>query len=400
MTSSSISRILFYAFIVVSGLAGFSSLFFSIYLYELSGSGELVGLFFSLSSAIRVIGVPFCSSLADLIGRRRVLIILSLVHGLAWMFIAIVSNIHIVMLLALVSSFFSTFEVMMGVAADIHQEERYVLGYSILNILNQVAGGLGSLLGGYWIGRLSYQAGFMISGILVILSTMPLMLMKYRGFAERKPQFFRGLLGNISSVFKTGKSLLIVIGLGNFAGMLTIPFTPIFLKDIIGLSEVELGFLFFVGTISTMVASLALACLSGRIDSKAEVRLLLALYFFGPSLTLSYAFIDSLGLATFIWIIGSLKDGLMFPLLMSFITRSFGRDAIATFFGVLSSLAELIEMPASYVGGYLYDKLVPRSIFYASSLISLATAASFVLLCTSVSKSKEVRDPSFCRLSS
>lgn len=79
MTSSSISGILFYAFIIVSGLAGFSSLFFSIYLYELGGSGELVGLFFSLSSAIRVVGVPFCSSLADLIGRRRVLIILLLV---------------------------------------------------------------------------------------------------------------------------------------------------------------------------------------------------------------------------------------------------------------------------------------------------------------------------------
>lgn len=310
------------------------------------------------------------------------------------MFMAIVSNTHIVMLLALVSSFFSTFEVMMGVAADIHQEERYVLGYSILNILDQVAGGLGSLLGGYWIGRLSYQAGFMISWIF-ILSTMPLMLMKYRGFAERKPQFFRGILGNISSVFKTGKSLLIVIGLGNFAGMLTIPFTPIFLKDIIGLSEMELGFILFVGTISTMVALLALACLSGRIDSE-EARLLLALYFFRPPLTLSYAFIDSLGLATFIWIIGSLKDGLMFPT-AHFITRSL-QGCHNNVLRRAELLTKLIEMPASYVSGYLYDKLIPRSIFYASSLISLATAAPFILLCTSVSKSKEVRDPSFCRL--
>ena len=48
--------------------------------------------------------------------------------------------------------------------------------------------------------------------------------------------------------------------------------------------------------------------------------------------------------------------------------------------GLMGTLVGLLSLPASWVGGYLYDNVSPQAPFYASFVLGVTATIIFILL--------------------
>lgn len=353
-----------------------------IYLTELGASVTQVGLVFTLSSVAILILQLFGGWVSDSIGRLRAIAIGSLggVVGYTamllapswqWMLAAIaISQVPY----ALVGPSFGAF-----IAENSTKENRGKV-YGMTDTIFQITGLIGPPLGGFLTFRFGFRAMLLVSAVLYAIAAglRIWMATTMTSPEEKKPEkltvsSFKHSLSSMWAMLIGGGVITWIFltdGVRDVAFRLSQDLQPLYLKQIGGISEIQIGFL---GSIFA-AAMMATPVLSGTISDKFGERVPISM---GFSLVFG-AFMIFLQVNAYIgfavaWAVFGIGVGLLSPAYQSLISKVVPQKLLGVFTGMFRSSLGLISLPAPWIGAQLWENFSPRLPFMITAGVALLT---------------------------
>ncbi len=354
-----------------------------LYLQSLGANIGQVGLFFTLGSiaplAFQIVG----GWLSDSLGRLRAIAIGSLA-GVAgyvvfllapswqWLLLASATG---AMARAFVAPSYQAF------IAEQSTEETRGQVYGLAEGLFMVVGVVGPPVGGYLSERISFKAMFAVAGVLYTTATI------FRLFMARnarrtdqdsadhpeKPSLAglrNSLLAMMGLITAGGIVTWIMIsdGVRDVSYRLAFELQPLYMQNIAGLSNIEIGWLVSISSIMTMLLMTPAGWLSDKKGERVGIVGGFLLIVFGMAV-----FINSRLFAGFAaaWVMFGIAEALISPAYSSLISKAVPEKLRGTAFGVFSTSLGLISLPAPYLGAVLWERFGPQVPFYVPIVATL-----------------------------
>ncbi len=354
-----------------------------LYLQELGAGVGQVGLFFTLGAiaplAFQILG----GWLSDSVGRLQAIAIGSLAGVLGyfvyifapsweWLLIATATN-------AMARSFVAPSY--MAFVAEESTEATRGRVYGLSQSLFMIVGIVGPPIGGYLSQYLGFRAMFTAAGALYATATVIRLLM------ARNAQQSEGAVGDLRptpSLASLRSSLVAMGGLVLAGGVVTWIFIsdgvrdvtfnmawqllPLYMQNLMGLSNVEIGWL---SSIHGLVTMLLLAPAGWLSDRKGE-RIGIATGFFLMAMAIA-VFLQSRVFAGFaaVWALFGIGEALISPAYNALISKVVPLHLRGTAFGLFTTSIGLISLPSPYIGAVLWERFAPQVPFYAPLVATL-----------------------------
>ncbi|NLX47417.1 MAG: MFS transporter [Euryarchaeota archaeon] len=244
---------LFYGRIISS--SGFSVVmpFLSIYLHnELGISMTVVGMVLLISAVVGALGQIVGGELADIIGRRKIMIIAMAARCMMFLGLAYVisggADIFVITIMISMSSLAGSFfePATNALIADVVEPKKRLEAYGLLRIGGNVGWTLGPLLGGL-LSMISYPFLFIISAAATGTVSLIVYLFVAESIASgaRRHKLSLRDLGRLRNDHRFLAFCMISIPLFMLFGQMASSYA-VFSTDIIGISNAELGYLYAV----------------------------------------------------------------------------------------------------------------------------------------------------------
>ncbi len=374
---------LFAVRMIVSLGFGAAMPFVSLYMYrELGLSMKLVGtiMLFSalISSAGRIIG----GELADRIGRKPLIAVTMGVRTAFFLLMSCVIYIrasYVAVALVFLAIRFLGALMQPGISAmvaDIVPQERRVEAFGILRIGGNAGWAAGPAIGGFLI-TISYWSLFLVTAAASLIG-MALVLL----FIEEPRHRLAAERFELSKVLDVGRdrkflifcgfSFLLFLVMGQFASTLSV-----FSTEFVGISDVQLGFLYTLNGIIIVLFQWPAALLGGRIGTRRALTLGAILFgagYFTVGLAPSFYFL--LGSMVLI----TLGEATFSPSATTAVANSATEGKMGRYMGFFG-LAEALGWSAGpFVGGWLLDYLgkEPLALWGAIAAIAAVAAIGFM----------------------
>ncbi len=347
--------------------------FVPLYLQELGANVGQVGLFFTLGAVAPLLFQIFGGWLSDSLGRLQAIAIGSLGGVVAYIVYLVapswewllISTMGFSMARAFVGPSFQAF------IAEQSTEETRGRVYGLTETMFRVVGVIGPLLGGYLAQGLSFRAMFLVAGILYTTAAVIRILMARSAARQQTMPRERPSWSGLKS------SLTAMVGLVAAGGVITWIFIsdgvrdvgfslvgqlfPIYMKDIRGLTLVQIGGLNSIASVATM----ALMPLSGWLSDKKGERVGIVSGF--AVLALGWiGFMTARSLLAFViaWVVFGIGEALIVPSYSALISKAVPENLRGTAFGLLSTSLGVISLPAPWIGAKLWETFSPLTPFY------------------------------------
>lgn len=353
--------------------------FVSLYLYrELGLSMKVVGtiMLFSaiISSAGRIIG----GEIADRIGRKP---LISVTLGVRTFFFLLMSYViyirasYILVAVAFLAIRFLGAVMQPGISAmvaDIVPQERRVEAFGILRIGGNAGWALGPAIGGFLI-VISYWSLFLVTAAASLIGLFLVM-----AFISESPHTRANERFELSKVLDVGRdrrflvfcgfSFLLFIVMGQFASTLSV-----FSTEFVGISDVQLGFLYTLNGIIVVLFQWPGAILGGKIGTRHALTLGAILFgagYFTVGLAPSFYFL----LGTMIVI--TLGEVVFSPSATTAVANSATDGKMGRYMGFFG-LAEASGWSAGpFIGGWLLDYLGKEPLVLWGAIAAIAAIAA------------------------
>jgi MFS family permease len=352
-----------------------------LYLQSLGASIQNVGLFFTLSAlaplAFQILG----GWLSDSLGRMQAVAIGSLAGMVSYVVLLVAPTWHWLLLatafMAMASSFVApSFQ---AFVAEQSTEENRGRVYGLTEGLFVVVGVIGPPLGGLISDYFDFRAMFLTAGALYATATVIRLLMARRANRARPAgSTTRPSLGNLKSSLMAMGGLLVGGGvvtwifisdsLRDISYSLSYQLEPLYLQNLIGLSNSQIGLLASIASITTMIFMAGAGWLSDKKGERVCIAGGLALGAVGTVIFLySQTF---LGVAV-AWMVYGLSHALAGPAYSSLISKAVPAKLRGTAFGLFSTSIGLLSLPAPLVGALLWERFTPRTPFFVPVVVTL-----------------------------
>ncbi len=355
-----------------------------LYLQELGAGVGQVGLFFTLGSiaplAFQILG----GWLSDSIGRLQAIAIGS-TAGVLGYFVYILAPSWEWLLLATVTGAMARSFVAPSYMAFIAEESAEAARgrvYGLSQSLFMIVAIVGPPIGGYLSQYLGFRAMFIAAGALYAAATFIRLLMarsaqraESEGSVETVEEGFPSPTPTLASL---RASLAAMGGLVLAGGVVTWIFIsdgvrdmtfsmawqllPLYMQNLMGLSNVEIGWL---SSTHGLVTMLLLAPAGWLSDKKGErVGIVAGFSFMAAAIAV---FLQSRVFAGFaaVWALFGVGEALIGPAYNALISKVVPMHLRGTAFGLFSTSIGLISLPAPYIGATLWERFSPQIPFYA-----------------------------------
>jgi MFS family permease len=372
---------LFMATMVLANIAGHMYRpLLPLYLQELGADVGQVGLFFTLGAVAPLLFQIFGGWLSDSIGRLQAIAIGSLagvagygVYILApswgWLLIATATG-------AMATSFVAPSY--MAFIAEESSEETRGRVYGLSSSLFQIVGIVGPPIGGYVSQYLSFRTMFLVAGALYTAATAIRLLMardaqRGESGSREKPslQHLKTSLVAMGGLVLAGGVVTWIFlsdGVRDVTFGLAFQLLPLYMQNLMGLSNVEISWL---SSLSSLVTMLFLTPAGWLADKKGErVGIVGGFALIAVALAL---FLNSRVFAGFavVWALFGAGSAFIDPAYNSLISKAVPLRLRGTAFGLFSTSIGLISLPAPYIGAMLWERFAPQVPFYVPLVATL-----------------------------
>lgn len=351
---------------------------------ELGASISQVGLVFTLSNILPLILQVFGGWLSDSIGRLRTIAIGAVVATFGYLGFAIAPgwewNIAALVLVnisvSIVGPSFGAF------IADQSTEDNRAKLFGVINSIFQVVGIIGPLLGGFIVYNYSYKlmlylalGGYALAAVLRVWMAVTPRFKDDKQAEVTKERF------NFPDFKKSMKTMLLMI-LGG--GILTWIFItdsvrdisfdmvnqlePIFLLEIGGLNEQQIGALSSVFNVAMVLLLAPAGWLAAKISERKTIIAGFLVQFFGFVIFMLADRFLSFAAA---WFTFGMGFALVRPSYDSLISKAVPEENRGLAYGLFWTSISLLALPAPYMGGVLWDYFTPRTPFIITAVIVL-----------------------------
>jgi MFS family permease len=351
-----------------------------LYLQELGADIGQIGLFFTLGAVAPLLFQIFGGWLSDSIGRLQAIAIGSLagvasyaVYVLApswtWLLIATAAG---AMATSFVAPSYQAF------VAEESTEETRGRVYGLSSSLFQIVGIVGPPIGGYLSQYLSFKAMFAVAGALYTTATVIRLLMarsarRTETLVREKPSLssLKASLGAMAALVLGGGVVTWIFlsdGVRDVTFGMAFQLLPVYMQNLMGLSNVQIGWLLSINSLATMLLLTPAGWLS---DKKGErVGIVAGFLFIAVAMAV---FLNShvfLGFAA-VWALFGVGGALVDPAYSSLISKAVPLRLRGTAFGLFSTSIGLISLPAPYLGAMLWQRFAPQVPFYIPLVATL-----------------------------
>lgn len=341
--------------------------FVPIYLQDLGANPLMIGSIFSAFGVMMLMAHIPSGYLSDRLGRRPLLLANWIVGLIATVLMALAPSLWIFvagyLMYGLTASvtppLFSYVTAARGEMTAGRAMTLVSASYSLGMIFGPLSGG--------WVGETySLQSIFIVASFIFAISTFFMLFLRPQPrdeFSEDEER--EGLLNNVRFMMFVG-----VIFVATFAMFLPQPLTPNFLKDVRGLSIIQMGWVGTVGSIGNFSLNILLGGLNARLG-----------YLIGQALVGTFSYLIWRGTGMPIYMLGYfLLGGYRAARMLAFAQV---RDLIhpaqmGLAYGIAETLGALASILAPLLAGFLYER-DPASV-YTWSLLLVPVAMIFTLI--------------------
>ncbi len=373
--------LVFMSTMILANIAGhMHMMLMPLYVQELGATVEQIGLFFTLGAVAPLAFQIFGGWLSDVIGRLQAIAIGSLAGVLGyvvyifapsweWLLIATATG-------AMATSFVAP-SYMAFIAEESTEESRGRV-YGISQAMFMIVGVVGPPIGGYMSQYLGFKTMFIVAGALYGTATIIRLLMARKAAGEKEESSEKLSLGQLKTSLTAMGGLVLAGGVVTWIfisdGVRDVSFSmvwqllPLYMQNLIGLSNSEIGWLFSLSSLATMLLLMPAGWLS---DKKGErVGIVVGFAFIAVAMAV---FVNSRVFAGFaaVWALFGIGSALIDPAYSSLISKVVPKKLRGTAFGLFTTSIGLISLPAPFIGAMLWERFSPQVPFYVPVVTTL-----------------------------
>jgi len=379
--------------------AGITNTYFSLYVFELGGTETIIGLILALGSASYVIFAIIGGHIADMYGRKKLLGLMTLAAGLSKLLVAVAPNWQFLAFAVIIVNICWIMEpAFWAMLADSINENKRGVAYSIFSCINFLPWAIMPLFGGYLID---------IHGVLATMQTTYIVLAVFGVFSgivrlsllketiaspnkENRRISFKNMTKFARESFKehfktwismphTVLALAISYIIWSFEYGLAEPYWIVYAEGAIGLSSTEWGAVIVVGSIISIALKIFIV---GKILDRYGRRKVLLIIIASDTLTYLLFincknFIQVLSL----WIPASVIWAFYEATYSSLEADLVPKERRGRVFAAFSVAWSAFSIPASLVGGVIYEQVDPQLSFILAAVVVIlcfVTTAKFI----------------------
>jgi MFS family permease len=264
-----------------------------------------------------------------------------------------------------------------GLVSDLGSEETRGYRFALQAVAGGICGAIGPILGGYIYQYLGYRA-FLVgqAGMLVLAGIIRTKVRDPREARRREtgyhpPSLVLGLRQAVRQMVASARfrAFLVMVVLFQFAASAVGSLTSVFMREVVGVTEGQMGVLFTLAGVASIVGGLAGGVASDRIGKRP----VFAIAIFGFSLGMAcLVAARSMAALTLVFVFQGLAVNLASPVLQSYFAEVTDTENRGTSFSVFNSLLTLLFLPAPLVGGLIWDNVGPIALVWFAVILSAA----------------------------
>jgi len=374
--------------------------YFSLYVFGLGGTEIIIGLVTALGSASFVIVAIIGGHLADLYGRKKLVGTMTLILGLSQFLIAFAPNWQILSITVIVANICWIFEpAFWAILADSISEQKRGTAYSLYSCLSFLPWAIMPSIGGYLIDtqgilatmRLAY-IGLAASGIIAGMLRLSLLQETISCTPQKKDsqRNFKKVGKLIKDSFKehlqawrwmphSALALTVSYILWAFEYGLVEPYWIVYAEDVIGLTSTEWGIIIAVGSAISIGSKTLLV---GRmLDKFGRRKVLLATTALDVFTYLLFIRCGMFTQVLMLWAVSYFIWSFYDPTYSALEADLVPKERRGRVYAVFTVAWNAFIVPASMLGGFIYEQVSPQLSFIFASvgvIVCFALTAIFI----------------------
>jgi len=360
----------------------------SLYILELGASKEVLGALLMIETVGGMVFQLPGGVLADRFGRKKIMLLSAIIGlGSPLIYLFATSWVHIAPALLLASTSALSRPAYNALIAESLPPEKRGSGFAAISFVQKIPRVFTGAIGGYVVDRYGVLVGVRMILVASFLVSLMGVLIYWRYLEEtltsRTSVRTRGRgfsLRGISQMPRDVLLLTIVAGLSAFGVRMIFGFSVVYAVEVIGLSKMEYGLIGTIVSLISLFLTMPGGLLADRFGKKTVVivsRALYSLSAIGFPLSSSFWHLAAFRVAGSIGLgLGGtfmrVRGGPVWEALVADVCPTEQRGRLM---GLMGTIISLINVPATWVGGYLYDNVSPEMPFVTSFLMNtLGTA--------------------------
>jgi DHA1 family multidrug resistance protein-like MFS transporter len=353
---------------------------------RLGASVKLVGLVIAAFALVETIFKTAWGGLTDRFGRKPVMVLGLLLSAGAPLVMAVLRTPVLFVPLRLLDGMGSAaiWPAAAAVIADRTPPDRRATGMGMLNVAFLAGVAAGPALGLFVAGFAGdFRAGFYLASALMVVAAILAALLVPGGHDGHgasgppvgyHPEIRPAYLSVVTESFRASPALfsLYLVAFVQMLGVgLLIPIAAIYAKQVVGLSEHEIGMLFLLIVASVALATIPGGWLADRVGKMSLVKLGMVLGAAGMWLVPLSSRLPGLVLAA---VLLGLSYALSFPAFLALVSEMAPPGRLGLAIGASETVQGLGIVLGPLVGGVLWDAVGPQAPFVASAVAITAGA--------------------------
>ncbi|UCH43680.1 MAG: MFS transporter, partial [Dehalococcoidales bacterium] len=359
-----------------------------LYLTSINVTPDVLGLMFAVAMVGTVIGETSSGWLADRIGVKVPLAVASFASALAVFCFLLTQSVPMIFVFfffwGLVRS--AIYGPSRGYIGANTSLEKRATSMAVLTVVITGARSLGALPGGFMVDGWGYNSVFFTSsaiaalgGLVVVIGLRKIRLVE-PAVAESSPLTDEGLASNLHKVSLRSLVPQFVVAILQFLGLGTLmTFGPLLATEVIGVRATEVGILFTIAGVASMVMGIPMGILADRMGKKTFMVLGLLV---SAAAMVGIAFVQSYSWFIVFAIINGLGLVIFMPAALGLLSESVPVSKQSTIMGIYGGMCENAGLIAgSALGGFVWSGLGPQATFL---MCSISAGLGLVICITSV----------------
>ncbi len=352
-------------FFAYSAVATFESPF----IRELGASPTTIGLMGSVGAAVFVLVQIPGAYIADKYGRKQIIVRMTFVLSFSYLFYALAPNWQFVLIGMLVANLASIYQpALTALEADSIHPEKRGMGYAAVNVIPRIPTVFAPIVAALAVDQLGMVPGMRIIYLLVfvcvlIAASIRMLFLKETVVAPRlivlreMKGAFRESFHSVAAVWKlmpsSLKFLTVARLLSAFEEPIWFTFMSLYAFDVVGVSAAELALVSVAYVAVIIVLGFPLGKLVDKVGRKTM--LAFAYFFIFAPFVVIFLFSRDFTHLLLAYVLFGIGRGLTMPAYGALQADIVPRDMRGRVLGALDTLNVLAIIPASAIGGVLYD---------------------------------------------
>jgi len=358
--------------------------FTSLYLMWLGADISQVGLAFAfLSFAIALVTLPG-GMIADRFGRKMLIVVGNFAGFLCYFLLALIGLWQLAVIILFIQSLMSTFyqPAYTAIIAESVPEEERGNAFGTFFFIVFIGYFVGPIVGGYiysfgGFSTILYGAGFLgVCGSLIRLVWIRETFAAKRGRTVDAIRIERPL-SRLPHLGRDLKFLTVVSSMVGFVYGVMFPYVPVFATEVLKISRFELGLMFSVSSFAQFMISLP----AGKIIRKVGTRTLMILAnIFSSALIIPWIYSPNIFFAIWIYTLTGVFTQLFTIANQTLTSNLTSIESRASTIGLITTLSGLVGAISPYLGGLIWTRINPQSVFFLVTAVGLLTSIPLIAI--------------------